>query len=169
MTTSEDDRSRTRYRIGEVAERCGVSTRTLRYYQELGLIDPSGTSPGGSRRYSEADVERLSRILELRSVMGFDLDRIGAILTAEDRLATLREEVTRGISRARHQEIVIEALRLNQGMRDQVRDKLAVLEGFLDELDAQAGRMRTIAEDLGVDADQALAGPDPDPDPVTSG
>ncbi len=76
-------------RIGEVAIEAGVTTRTLRYYQELGLLDP-GQSPGGSRRYGESDVIRLKRILELRDVMGFDLERIRAILSSEDRLAELR-------------------------------------------------------------------------------
>lgn len=85
-----------RFRIGEVAEQAGVSTRTPRYYQELGLLDPAGVSSGGSRRYSTKDVARLRRILELRDVMGFDLERINTILHAEDRLAELREEVLAG-------------------------------------------------------------------------
>ena len=51
------------YRIGEVAERFGVSTRTLRYYEEVGLIVPSGKSPGGSRRYSDADITRIERVI----------------------------------------------------------------------------------------------------------
>ena len=51
------------YRIGEVAERFGVSTRTLRYYEEVGLIVPSGKSPGGSRRYSDADITRIETVM----------------------------------------------------------------------------------------------------------
>jgi DNA-binding transcriptional MerR regulator len=71
------------YRSGEVATRAGVTTRTVRYYQEFGLLIPSGRSPGGTRRYSEADVARLLRILELRNVMGLGLERIRVILQAE--------------------------------------------------------------------------------------
>jgi DNA-binding transcriptional MerR regulator len=51
------------YRIGEVAERAGVTTRTLRYYQEFGLLDPSDHRPGNNRRYSDTDVARLMRII----------------------------------------------------------------------------------------------------------
>ena len=149
-----------RFRIGEVATQAGVTTRTLRYYQELGLLSPSGSSPGGSRRYSQADVNRLRRILELRNVMGFDLDRIATILDAEDRLAELREVVRRGVSREERQEIVREAIALNARMRQQVHDKQAELATFLAELEAKAARYREVAAELGLDVpDEAVAAP----------
>jgi DNA-binding transcriptional MerR regulator len=153
------DGGEVRYRIGEVAEQAGVSTRTLRYYQELGLLDPAGLSPGGSRRYSPRDVARLRRILELRDVMGFDLERINTILHAEDRLAELREEVRAGVSRERHRGVVIEAITLNNRMREQVHQKLDVLQSFLAELEAKATRYREIATDLQLDlGDDAMPG-----------
>ncbi|HEX3541508.1 MAG TPA: MerR family transcriptional regulator, partial [Acidimicrobiales bacterium] len=107
------------HRIGEVARELGVTTRTLRYYQELGLLNP-GQSPGANRRYSEADVSRLRRILELRNVMGFDLEHIRVILDSEDRLAELRAEALRGASDNRRREILSEAFALNVRMREQV-------------------------------------------------
>jgi MerR family transcriptional regulator, repressor of the yfmOP operon len=137
--------------IGEVARQAGVSTRTLRYYQELGLLDPAGTSPGGNRRYSDTDVARLRRIIELRSVMGFDLERIGAVLRAEDRLAELKEEAQQGVSQQRRREICAEVIELNAGLRQQVRDKLAVLEGFLAELEEKAARYDGYARELGLE------------------
>ena len=137
-------------RIGEVAEQLGVSTRTLRYYQELGLLAPAGSSPGGSRRYSSADVARLRRILELRDLLGLDLDRIGAILHAEDRLARLRAEFHKGVSRERHRGIVVEAITINREMRAQVVSKLRALQDFLSELEAKAARYRQVAAELGV-------------------
>ena len=144
------DAAEGRFRIGEVAQQAGVSTRTLRYYQELGLLDP-GQSPGGTRRYSANDVARLRRILELRDVMGFDLERISTILHAEDRLAELREEVRAGVSVARRREVVSEAITLNNAMRHQVHDKLEVLESFLVELETKAARYRQIASELDLD------------------
>lgn len=74
------------YRIGQVAERVGVTTRTIRYYEELGLVSPSGHSPGGARRYSEEDVAGVRRIRELQELMGFDLQTIRRIVLAERRL-----------------------------------------------------------------------------------
>ena len=136
-------------RIGEVAQQAGVTTRTLRYYQELGLLDP-GHSPGGSRRYTEADAARLRRIIELRDVMGFDLERIREILGSEDRLAQLKAEAQRGISDARRREILAEAMAINARMREQVRAKRAVLDGFLLELEAKADYYATIAVEMGL-------------------
>lgn len=144
------------YRIGEVAERAGVTTRTLRYYQELGLLDPAGQSPGGNRRYSEADVARLLRIIELRNVMGFDLDRIHTILNAEDRLAKLREEKSRGISQRRQREIIDEAMALVGEVRSQVDSKLAVLEEFRGELDERMKRLRAAAREVAKEAKETV-------------
>lgn len=79
-------------RIGEAAGLAGVSTRTLRYYQELGLLTPSGKTAGGARRYSEADVARIQRIRHLQDLVGLDLNEIRTVLTAEDRLAAIRRE-----------------------------------------------------------------------------
>src|SRR3984893_4520642 len=81
-----------RRRIGEAAAQAGVSTRTLRYYQELGLLTPAGTTSGGARRCSDADVARVQRIRDLRDLVGFDLNEVGAVLSAEDRLAVIRRE-----------------------------------------------------------------------------
>ena len=62
MTTKEE---RCDYRIEEVAARTGFTKRTLRYYEEIGLITPAGRSEGNYRLYSEEDVARLRRIKRL--------------------------------------------------------------------------------------------------------
>jgi DNA-binding transcriptional MerR regulator len=151
MGAGMTDEVEPRFGIGEVAQRAGVSTRTLRYYQELGLLDPTRSNPGGRRRYCARDVVRLSRILELRDVMGFDLDRINAILHAEDRLAALREEVIAGVSLERRKDVIIEAITINNGMRKQVGEKLEAMNSFLTELEAKATMYRQIARDLNIE------------------
>jgi DNA-binding transcriptional MerR regulator len=138
--------------IGEVARHAAVTTRTLRYYQEMGLLQPSGVTRRGNRLYSEVDVERLERILELRDVMGFDLERIGIILQTEDRLAELRAEAQRGISTARRREMVREAMELNARLQHEVNQKLGLLQGFLAELQAKASHYADIAGEIGLDA-----------------
>jgi DNA-binding transcriptional MerR regulator len=146
MTTSEP-----RYRIGEIAEDLGVSTRTLRYYEELGLLTPSDYSKGGARRYLEADRQRILRIRELQAIMGFNLDEIREILHADDRLAEMRTEYERGVSRKRHGAIVEEASRLNARTQEQVLAKIAILQAFQHELETKAARYSEVASDLGVD------------------
>ncbi len=65
--------------VGQVAELANISVRTLHHYDEVGLLRPSGRSSAGYRRYSDADLERLQRILFYRE-LGFALDKIANIL-----------------------------------------------------------------------------------------
>ena len=76
--------------IGAAAARAGVSERALRYYQQLGLIVPACTTPGGLRRYSPDDIARVERIRELQSLLGLNLDEIAIVLGNEDRMAQIR-------------------------------------------------------------------------------
>ncbi len=69
--------------IDGVAERLGVSTRTIKYYEELGLVSPENRSPGGFRLYNPDDVERLQRILRLKG-MGFSLAAVREFLSVRD-------------------------------------------------------------------------------------
>ena len=148
---SDEADHRPRHRIGEVAELAGVSTRTLRYYQELGLLTPSGTTAGGARRYSDADVARLQRIRHLRDLVGFNLTEIGVVVTAEDRLAEIRREWWAGLSPARRRELLNEALAINADLQRAVRTKMAGLEEFLAGLEERAATIdRRLAEDEGV-------------------
>ncbi|HEY0520543.1 MAG TPA: MerR family transcriptional regulator [Ilumatobacteraceae bacterium] len=137
--------------IGEVARRVGVTTRTLRYYEELGLVTPSVRSAGGSRRYTESDVARVLRIRELQSVMGFNLEEIRALLSAGDRIETLRAEYRAGASKQRTNEIVTEASRLNAQTQERVLAKIGLLQSYLAELQSDASRYAKFARDNGVD------------------
>lgn len=76
------------HQIGEVAERTGLSLRTLRYYDEVGLVTPATRSHGGFRLYSEADVARLELIKRLKP-LDFSLEDVRALLAALDALDTL--------------------------------------------------------------------------------
>ena len=143
------------FRIGELAAELGVSTRTLRYYEELGLVRPSGYSKGGSRRYGDEDRDRLLRIRDLQSVMGFNLGEIREILEADDRLATLRTEYNKGVTPKRHRDILVEAARLNARTRAQIDAKIGVLEDYRAELEATAQKYRARARELGVDLPDA--------------
>ena len=69
----------TSYRIGELAALAGVSVRTLRHYDEIGLLVPSGRTSGGYRDYGDADRDRLQQILFYRE-LDFGLDDIGRML-----------------------------------------------------------------------------------------
>ncbi len=71
-------------RIGEVAKLTGLTTRTLRYWEELGLLRPSGHRGSGERVYSPADMTRVSRIRDLQDLLGFSLAEVRAVVDIED-------------------------------------------------------------------------------------
>ena len=78
-------------RIQEVASELGLTTRSIRYYEELGLLSPAARSEGAYRLYDTSDIERLRFIKELRDDAGFALAEIGQLL--EDAAARGRTRV----------------------------------------------------------------------------
>lgn len=81
--------------IQEITRITGVTSRTLRHYDAIGLLAPSGTGPGGTRRYDDAALGRLQRILALRD-LGLPLAQVRAVLGAEtDEAAALADLLAR--------------------------------------------------------------------------
>lgn len=90
-SSSDDRRRRAVYVISVAAELGGVHPQTLRIYERRGLLDPARTE-GGSRRYSEGDIERLRRIQDL-TAGGLNLEGVRRVMALEDELARLRAEL----------------------------------------------------------------------------
>jgi DNA-binding transcriptional MerR regulator len=141
-------------RISDAATRAGVSARTLRYYEELGLITPSLYTAGGERRYTLDDLAHLERILELREVLGMNLDEIREFLTLETRLdevkATYRANKgdTTKKARAVQKAMLQEAAELNESLAKRLSDKLARMEAFQTKLAGDAKRCREILAEM---------------------
>lgn len=131
--------------IGAAAELGGVTTRTLRYYEELGLVSSSRPGAGSQRRFAAADIERLRRIKELQSLLGLDLDQIAEQLQAADRLELLREEYRAGPPAARREALVEEALDILSTLREKVVERQERLAAFLSDLDERISRARAVA------------------------
>ncbi len=141
-------------RISDAATRAGVSARTLRYYEELGLLTPSLYTAGGERRYTPEDLDHLQRILELREVLGMNLDEIREFLALETRLDELRASyrATKGGTTKKAQEAqkvtLEEALVLNESLAHQISAKLARMDGFRTKLLSDAQRCRELLGEL---------------------
>ena len=145
----------TSLRIGDAAARAGVSPRTLRYYDELGLLSPSDYTAGGERRYRESDLVQLRRILELREALGMNLEEIKEFLESEQRLDEVRaayrakREVNTKAARLQQKELLEEALRLNESLKERLDAKLARMDGFRATLAQNADRCRQLLAELG--------------------
>jgi DNA-binding transcriptional MerR regulator len=141
-------------RISEAASLVNVSPRTLRYYEELGLLSPSLYTPGGERRYTDEDLVQLRRVLELREVLGMNLDEIREFLSFETRLDELRASYrsTRGATskraRAEQRATLKEALELNESLAEQLNAKLARMDSFRAKLAGDAQRCRDLLDEL---------------------
>jgi DNA-binding transcriptional MerR regulator len=133
-------------RIGQAAALAGVSTRTLRYYEELGLLRPSAHSPGGARRYSDDDVARLARIRELKDLLGFNLDEVRVVLGAEDQLGSLKAAYLAQADQEAQRAIIEQALAINARLQAAVGAKLERLTEFHAALVAKEARYRGILD-----------------------
>lgn len=138
---TESDRPDQPYlQIGEAAERTGLTQRTLRYYEEKGLLKPPSRMEGGFRLYSTDDVARLARIKELKELLGFSLADIREMVDADDvRLQVKNEwrpdaEEAEKMARIRTaREVTLTQLRL-------IDEKMGKMATLRDELDARLAK-----------------------------
>jgi len=139
------------WRIGEVAKQTGVTTRTLRYWEELGLLQPSSRTDGGERIYTAADVRRVTRIREWQELLGLSLDEVKTVLAAGDVDVLdrvhfqLRESE---VSRSRRRELLDEAMAANDQLIGRLDDTLARIQALRDERAAIALKLREKRDEL---------------------
>jgi DNA-binding transcriptional MerR regulator len=133
------------WRIGEVAKLTGVTTRTLRYWEELELLQPSSYRTSGERLYSPADVARVNRIKNLQELLGFSLAEVRTVLGTGDVdvLDRVRSELSAGnLDPQRHRELLDEGIVANDQLLARLDDILARIQAFRDERAASAIKLR---------------------------
>jgi DNA-binding transcriptional MerR regulator len=99
-------------RIGDVAKLTGTTARTLRYYEEIGLLPGAEDREAGRHRvYTQAEVDRVREVLRLRDLLGVSLEELRELLAAEEARAALREEFHRTERPAARRRILKAAMR----------------------------------------------------------
>jgi DNA-binding transcriptional MerR regulator len=121
-------------RIGELAERTGVTPRTIRYYEEIGLLAGGGRSKGTHRVYADADVERVSELTRLRDLLNLSLEELKQLLEAEEARAAIRKRFAASQSDAERLVLVEAALPHIDTQLELVRRRKAELEKLEAEL-----------------------------------
>ncbi|SIS83704.1 MerR family transcriptional regulator [Alicyclobacillus vulcanalis] len=132
--------------IEAVAERLGITPRTLHYYEEMGLIPEVARTPGGHRVYDEDVIERVEHILRLKDALGYSLQEIRAILEVEDQLRAYRERITSGESPALNARMLAESARLLEGVVNQIDEKMARLAAMRERYVERLTRIRARLE-----------------------
>ncbi len=147
-------------RIGEVAELLGTTARTIRYYEEIGLLPAADDREQGKHRvYTEADLDRVREIMRLRDLLGLTLDEISALLEAEDARAQLRREIQQTDDPVEIRRILEQALGHIANQLELVRHRRQELEQLESELVAKRRSIHKRLGELGVVA-AAAAGVD---------
>jgi MerR family transcriptional regulator, repressor of the yfmOP operon len=127
-----------RYRIGDLAKLTGTTPRTIRYYEEIGLLATERTrEPGEHRTYVDQDLERLQELLRLRELLGVSLEELRELVAAESARASLRREWHEGIEDPVRQRQVLE-----QSV-SHIENQLALLRHRRDEIERLTGELET--------------------------
>lgn len=126
--------------IGEVAERTGVTQRTLRFYEEKGLLKPPTRMDGGFRLYSEEDVRRVERIKRLREALGVSLAEIREMVDAEEERSQLRAEYSADTGLLARRDKIARSLAVTEQQCALIRQKVEQLRTLLEDYEARRAR-----------------------------
>ena len=135
-------------RIGEVAQRVGVTPRTIRYYEELGLLGSGEREKGAHRTYAETDVMRVQELIRLRDLLGLTLEELVELAEAEEARAALRGRWEEDPSDEERLRIVEEAIPHVERQLALVRGRQSTLEEFAAELETKLSRLRRRRREL---------------------
>lgn len=135
-------------RIQEVAAETGLTPRSIRYYEEFGLLQPAARSQGDYRLYDTSDLERLRFIRELRDDAGFSLSQIGLLL--EDEAARIRDaERFRAAGDVEERKAILRGLleRVDRQVAT-LEDKATRLRAMIDEANGRREHLRAHLDEL---------------------
>jgi DNA-binding transcriptional MerR regulator len=137
-------------RIGELAKAAETTPRTVRYYEEIGLLAASGDrSAGEHREYTEGDVERLRELLRLKHMLGLTLDELRTVMHGEDARAQRRRDWDETEEPAERRRILVEATAHVDALLELVRRRRADLESFEAELNERRQKQTHLLQELG--------------------
>ena len=138
-------------RISNVAQAVGTTTRTIRYYEEIGLLPGSeDRALGAHRTYTDADVERLREILQLKELLGVSLDELKTLVEAEDARAALRAEFQADeTDKERRKAILAELVGHIERQLELLRSRRAAIEQVENDLVARRKRAQARLRELG--------------------
>ena len=132
-------------RIQEAAAEVGLTPRSIRYYEEVGLLEPAARSEGAYRLYDESDIDRLRFIRGLRDDAGFSLAQIGQLLEDERARERNRERFRASEDPRERRAILVDALDRVDRQIENLRHKAERLASMIDEAEV---RRRHLADHL---------------------
>ena len=137
-------------RIGDLAKLVGTTPRTIRYYEEMGLLPETHSRQSGAHRlYTNSDLERLREVMRLKDLLGLTLDELKALLAAEEARAEVRAELSRDdVQPARRRELLDLALGHLERQLELVAHRAEELAKLREELTERRARVRRKIREL---------------------
>ena len=149
MTTEVEPSAAPRLlRINEIATEVGLTPRSIRYYEEIGLLKPAARSEGAYRLYDDDDIERLRFIRGLRDDAGFSLAEIGRMLEDEVARTRNRQRFLAATDRAERRAIMVDAVARVDGQVAILREKAARLAEMIAAAEARRRHLEEHIEDI---------------------
>ena len=136
-------------RIGDAAEATRLTPRAIRYYEEIGLLKPAAHLTGANRRYDDEDIERLVLIKRLREVVGLCLADIHVFLETEDERRAVHDAYYATTDPSRRADLLDRVEPTLHRRIQLLEQKLANVQGLLDEERARLERLRVARDSLG--------------------
>jgi DNA-binding transcriptional MerR regulator len=136
-------------RIGQLAREAGTTPRTVRYYEEIGLLPASDERVAGSHReYGPEDVARVRELLRLKQMLGLSLDELRVVMHGEDERAKRRREYDETTDPAERQRLLIEATGHTDALLEIVGRRKDELSSFEAELNERRQRLSHLLREL---------------------
>jgi DNA-binding transcriptional MerR regulator len=136
-----------RLKIDDVAKETGLTKRTIRYYEQIGLIEPPERSEKGTRLYTEKDVDRLKKVITAREVLGFSLQELQQFLTLHETIEAHRRDYRNSTDKEKKQQ---ELKEIAAGINKQVemlQRKITKMTEFKIELEQLQQTIQSILEE----------------------
>ncbi|UPM54273.1 MerR family transcriptional regulator [Gottfriedia acidiceleris] len=137
------------YKIDEVAKECGLTKRSIRYYEEIGLISPPERSEGGFRLYSDLHIERLKKIMNVRDVLGFSLQEVQEYMAISEAFEEFRLQYRENKEKMNEDERKKSLLGAEEVLAQQLKmidEKLKKMNDIRDEMNEMYQRVKKALE-----------------------
>lgn len=144
----ERERHEPYLQIGEVADRTGVTQRTLRFYEERGLLKAPSRMEGGFRLYSEEDIDRVEQIKRLQNLLGLTLAEIKDMVEAEEAKIELRATYRPDLDAEARITRLVKAVEVTERQSEIIGTKIDALLDMKTDLESKLQRYKTWISEL---------------------
>lgn len=138
------ERAKPLYRMEEAARRTGLTPRAIRYYEEVGLLRPSGRTSGGFRLFTDSDLAQLRRINELQTLLGFSLAEIKQLLQVEAMRAEVKDAYVKTTDAAARRALLDRAIALVESQVRIIDERMARLGSLREEYLERLEKLRAL-------------------------